>query len=131
LFSGTRPDGLPYPVGHTRIPVARCNNIYTFPVVGLAVTAVRPTRLTDAMMTAAAAVSGAATIRRDPHGTLLPAELSSPTPLQSWRAPSPRPQSPMPSRPDSPMTRSTRPSAAPGGYPATSPLIDISADPLT
>jgi malate dehydrogenase (oxaloacetate-decarboxylating) len=36
------------------------------------VTAVRPTRLTDAMMTAAAAVSGAATIRRDPHGTLLP-----------------------------------------------------------
>ena len=72
MFSGTGPDGLPCPVGHTRIPVARCNNIYIFPGVGLAVTAVRPTRLTGAMMTAAAAVSGAATIRRDPHGTLLP-----------------------------------------------------------
>ena len=72
MFSGTGPDGLPCPVGHTRIPVAQCNSIYIFPGVGLAVTAVRPTRLTGAMMTAAAAVSGAATIRRDPHGTLLP-----------------------------------------------------------
>ena len=36
-------------------------------------TAVRATRVTDAMMTAAAAAVGdAATIRRDPHGTLLP-----------------------------------------------------------
>jgi malate dehydrogenase (oxaloacetate-decarboxylating) len=36
-------------------------------------TAVRATRVTDAMMTAAArAVSDAATIRRDLHGTLLP-----------------------------------------------------------
>jgi malate dehydrogenase (oxaloacetate-decarboxylating) len=74
LFSGTGPDGLPCPVGHTRIPVAQCNNIYIFLGVGLAVTAVRPTRLTDAMMTAAAAVSGAATIRRDPHGTVLPGQ---------------------------------------------------------
>src|SRR5450631_266698 len=55
------------------IPVAQCNNIYIFPGVGLAVTAVRATRVTDAMMTAAAAaVSDAATIRHDPHGTLLP-----------------------------------------------------------
>jgi malate dehydrogenase (oxaloacetate-decarboxylating) len=55
------------------IPVAQCNNIYIFPGVGLAVTAVRATRVTDAMLTAAAAaVSDAATINRDPHGTLLP-----------------------------------------------------------
>ena len=68
--------GSPFPpmqVGRASIPVAQCNNIYIFPGVGLAVTAVRATRITDAMMTAAAAaVSDAATIRRDPHGTLLP-----------------------------------------------------------
>ena len=68
--------GSPFPpmqVGDATIPVAQCNNIYIFPGVGLAVTAVRATRVTDAMMTAAAvAVSDAATIRRDPHGTLLP-----------------------------------------------------------
>ncbi len=60
-------------VGRANIPVAQCNNIYIFPGVGLAVTAVRATRVTDAMITAAAAaVADAATIRRDPHGTLLP-----------------------------------------------------------
>jgi malate dehydrogenase (oxaloacetate-decarboxylating) len=68
--------GSPFPpmrVGDASIPVAQCNNIYIFPGVGLAVTAVQATRVTDAMMTAAAAaVSDAATIRRDPHGTLLP-----------------------------------------------------------
>jgi malate dehydrogenase (oxaloacetate-decarboxylating) len=68
--------GSPFPpmrVGDASIPVAQCNNIYIFPGVGLAVTAVRATRITDAMMTAAAAaVSDAATIRHDPHGTLLP-----------------------------------------------------------
>ncbi len=63
----------PMRVGDTSIPVAQCNNIYIFPGVGLAVTAVRATRVTDAMMTAAAAAVGdAATIRHDPHGTLLP-----------------------------------------------------------
>jgi malate dehydrogenase (oxaloacetate-decarboxylating) len=41
------------------------NNIYIFPGVGLAVTAVRATRVTGAMMTAAA-------IRYDPRGPLLP-----------------------------------------------------------
>jgi malate dehydrogenase (oxaloacetate-decarboxylating) len=69
--------GSPFPpmqVADASIPVAQCNNIYIFPGVDLAVTAVRPTRLTDAMMTAAAAVSGAATIRRDPHGTVLPGQ---------------------------------------------------------
>jgi malate dehydrogenase (oxaloacetate-decarboxylating) len=63
----------PVQVGDASIPVAQCNNIYIFPGVGLAVTAVRATRVTDAMMTAAAtAVGDAATIRHDPHGTLLP-----------------------------------------------------------
>ena len=63
----------PMQVGGASIPVAQSNNVYVFPGVGLAVTAVRATRVTDAMITAAAAVVGdAATIRRDPHGTLLP-----------------------------------------------------------
>jgi malate dehydrogenase (oxaloacetate-decarboxylating) len=63
----------PMQVSGARIPVAQSNNIYIFPGVGLAVTAVRATRVTDAMITAAAAAVGdAATIRRDPHGTLLP-----------------------------------------------------------
>jgi malate dehydrogenase (oxaloacetate-decarboxylating) len=63
----------PMQVGGASIPVAQCNNVYIFPGVGLAVTAVRATRVTDAMITAAAvAVGDAATIRRDPHGTLLP-----------------------------------------------------------
>jgi len=78
-------------VGDASIPVAQCNNIYIFPGVGLAVTAVRANRVTDAMMTAAtAAVGDTAIIRRDPHGTLLPTVLSSPTPPRSWRAPSRR-----------------------------------------
>jgi len=55
------------------IPVAQCNNVYIFPGVGLAVTAVRAIRVTDAMMTAAAgAVCGAATIHDDARGMLLP-----------------------------------------------------------
>jgi malate dehydrogenase (oxaloacetate-decarboxylating) len=63
----------PMQVADASIPVAQCNNIYIFPGVGLAVTAVRATRVTDAMMTAAAAAVGdAATIRHDPYGTLLP-----------------------------------------------------------
>jgi malate dehydrogenase (oxaloacetate-decarboxylating) len=68
--------GSPFPpmkVGDTTVPVAQCNNVYVFPGVGLAVTAVRATRITDAMMTAAAmAVCGAATIHGDAHGMLLP-----------------------------------------------------------
>jgi hypothetical protein len=70
-------------------PVAQCSNIYSFPGFGLAVTAVRATRVTDAMMTAAAAVGDAATIRRDPHGTLLPdrAQLVGTRPTRPSTAP--------------------------------------------
>ncbi|HXF22543.1 MAG TPA: NAD-dependent malic enzyme [Streptosporangiaceae bacterium] len=68
--------GSPFPpmkVGDASIPVAQCNNVYVFPGMGLAVTAVRATRVTDAMMTAAAtAVSGQASIHRDQRGTILP-----------------------------------------------------------
>jgi malate dehydrogenase (oxaloacetate-decarboxylating) len=68
--------GSPFPtmkIGDVNVPAAQCNNIYVFPGIGLAVTAVHATRVTDAMMTAAAAAIGAdATIHRDPHGTLLP-----------------------------------------------------------
>ena len=40
------------------IPIAQCNNVYIFPAVGLAVTAARATRVTDAMMRAAARALG-------------------------------------------------------------------------
>jgi len=66
-------------VGGASIPVAQSNNIYIFPGVGLAVTAVGATRVTDAMMTAAAAAVGdAATIRLDPRGTVLPGRAQLP-----------------------------------------------------
>jgi malic enzyme len=86
------------------------------------VTAVRATRVTNAMMTAAAAAIGdVATIRHDPRGSLLPgrAQLThTATVVASAVA---KAASPMPSRPRSPMTRSTKPSTAPGGYPAINP----------
>ncbi|MGD0608038.1 MAG: NAD-dependent malic enzyme [Streptosporangiaceae bacterium] len=63
----------PMQVGAASIPVAQCNNLYVFPGIGLAVTAVGASRVTDGMLTAAAAAVGAAaTIRLDPRGTLLP-----------------------------------------------------------
>jgi len=66
-FPPVKAGGASAPVA--QVPVAQCNNVYVFPGVGLAVTAVRATRITDAMMTeAASAVCGAATI----HGMLLP-----------------------------------------------------------
>jgi|CZLB01.1.fsa_nt_gi malate dehydrogenase (oxaloacetate-decarboxylating) len=68
--------GSPFPpmkIGDASIPVAQCNNVYIFPGVGLGVTAVHATRVTDAMITAAAtAVGDSAPIHHDPHGMLLP-----------------------------------------------------------
>jgi malate dehydrogenase (oxaloacetate-decarboxylating) len=68
--------GSPFPpvtVGGASIPVAQCNNVSIFPGLGLGVTAVHATRITDAMLTAAArAVAAAAPSHHDPHGILLP-----------------------------------------------------------
>ena len=68
--------GSPFPpmtVQGRSIPVAQCNNVYVFPGLGLGVIAVRATRITDAMMTAAAtAVCEQATIHHDAQGMLLP-----------------------------------------------------------
>jgi len=68
--------GSPFPpmrIDGQDVPVAQCNNVYVFPGVGLAVTAVRATRVTDAMMTAAAvAVGERATIKDGHGGALLP-----------------------------------------------------------
>ncbi|GAA4824456.1 NAD-dependent malic enzyme [Actinomycetospora corticicola] len=56
------------------VPVAQCNNVYIFPAVGLAVTAAKATRVTDAMMRAAArALGDASPALHDPHAPLLPA----------------------------------------------------------
>ena len=55
------------------MPVAQCNNVYIFPAMGLAVTAAQATRVTDAMMRAAARALGAASpALRDADAPLLP-----------------------------------------------------------
>ena len=55
-------------------PIAQCNNVYIFPAMGLAVTAAQATRVTDEMMSAAAATLGdASPALSDPHQPLLPA----------------------------------------------------------
>jgi malate dehydrogenase (oxaloacetate-decarboxylating) len=59
--------GSPYP------GVAQCNNVFIFPAVGLGVVAARATRVTDAMMRAAASTLGELSpALRDAHGLLLP-----------------------------------------------------------
>ncbi|MEJ2870153.1 NAD-dependent malic enzyme [Actinomycetospora sp. OC33-EN08] len=70
--------GSPFPPLHREqgedVPVAQCNNVYVFPAVGLAVTAARASRVTDAMMRAAARALGAASpALRDARAPLLPA----------------------------------------------------------
>ena len=69
--------GSPFPpmqIGAEMVAVAQCNNVFAFPGIGLAVTAVGATRITDAMLTAAAtAVGAAAPIHGDPRAQLLPA----------------------------------------------------------
>jgi malate dehydrogenase (oxaloacetate-decarboxylating) len=70
--------GSPFPPlsrdGGAQIPVAQCNNVYIFPAVGLAVTAAQATRVTDAMMRAAArALGDASPALEDSHAPLLPA----------------------------------------------------------
>ena len=71
--------GAPMQIGDARVPVAQCNNVYIFLGVGLAVTAVRATRITDAMMTAAArTLAAAAPSHHDPHGMLLPGRAQMP-----------------------------------------------------
>ena len=75
--------GSPFPpmrVGDASVPVAQCNNIYIFPGVGLAVTAVRATRITDAMMTAAAAAVG-----RSRHDPARPARHTAARPCSARR----------------------------------------------
>ena len=59
--------------GDREVPVAQCNNVYIFPAMGLAVTAAQATRVTDAMMRAAARALGAASpALRDADAPLLP-----------------------------------------------------------
>jgi len=53
--------------------IAQCNNVYIFPAIGLAVTAVRATRVTDEMMRVAAKTLGEASpALSDPAEPLLP-----------------------------------------------------------
>lgn len=55
-------------------PVAQCNNVYIFPALGLAVNAAQATRVTDDMMSVAAATLGdSSPALSDPAAPLLPA----------------------------------------------------------
>ena len=86
------------------------------PGVGLGVTAVHATRITDAMLTAAAhAVAAAAPSHHDPHGMLLPgrAQLADTALLVAAAVAGAAVAAP---RPRSPRTRSARPSTGRGGY---------------
>ena len=68
--------GSPFPPierGGRKRRVAQCNNVYIFPAIGLGVTAVRATAITDTMMRAAALALGEASpALADPEQPLLP-----------------------------------------------------------
>jgi len=57
-----------------KIPIAQCNNVYIFPAIGLALSACKATRVTDAMMIVAAQELGKnSPAIKDPNRSLLPA----------------------------------------------------------
>lgn len=63
----------PVRLGGRLISIAQCNNLYIFPAIGLAVTAVGALRVTDGMMLAAAEALGELSpARNDPDAPLLP-----------------------------------------------------------
>jgi malate dehydrogenase (oxaloacetate-decarboxylating) len=68
--------GSPFPpleVDGRLVPVAQCNNVFIFPAVGLGVVAARATRVTAAMMEAAAEALGRCSpALADPRAPLLP-----------------------------------------------------------
>jgi malate dehydrogenase (oxaloacetate-decarboxylating) len=68
--------GSPFPPasdGANLIPIAQCNNVFIFPAIGLAISAVKATRVTDNMLLAAARALGEKSpARKDRSGSLLP-----------------------------------------------------------
>jgi malate dehydrogenase (oxaloacetate-decarboxylating) len=63
----------PVSYGGRSIPIAQCNNVFIFPAIGLGVVASGASRVTDAMMLAAARALGAnSPALQDPGASLLP-----------------------------------------------------------
>ena len=63
----------PVSYGGRKIPIAQCNNVYIFPAMGLGVVASRASRVTEAMMLAAARALGAnSPALKDSSASLLP-----------------------------------------------------------
>ena len=63
----------PVRYGGRTIPIAQCNNVFIFPAIGLGVVASGASRVTDAMMLAAArALAENSPALKDPSGSLLP-----------------------------------------------------------
>ena len=55
------------------VRIAQCNNVYIFPAMGLAISAIRPKRVTDGMFLAAAhALAKQSSAQTDPSAPLLP-----------------------------------------------------------
>ena len=63
----------PSAIGGRTIPIAQCNNVFIFPAMGLGVVASGASRVTDAMMLAAArALAGNSPALKDSSASLLP-----------------------------------------------------------